>query len=137
MLQGLGVGFCWVPLTMIAFATLNPSFRNEASAIFHLLRNMGSSIHISLSVAIVLHSSRINYAILTEAVTPYEKRLDFANVMGGFGTETLLQLAGLGREVGQQALMIGYLNAFTFYTLTAVAVLPLLLFVRYKRQPVH
>jgi DHA2 family multidrug resistance protein len=133
-LQGLGVGFCWVPLTMIAFATLNPGFRNEASAIFHLLRNMGSSIHISLSVAIVLHSSRVNYAQLTEQVTPYAKRLDFPEVMGGFGMSSALQLAGLGREIGRQALMIGYLNAFTFYTLTAFAVLPLLLFVRYKRQ---
>lgn len=135
MLQGLGVGFCWVPLTMIAFATLNPSFRNDASAVFHLLRNMGSSIHISVSVALVVYSARANYSIMAEAVTPFAKRLDFASVMGPYGFESALQIAGVGREMGRQALMIGYINAFTFYTLTAVVCLPLLLLVRFKRQP--
>jgi DHA2 family multidrug resistance protein len=134
-LQGLGVGFCWVPLTMITFATLDPGLRNEGSAIFHLLRNVGSSIHISISVAIVLSSAKQNYAILTEYVTVFAKRLDFPSVMGRFGTDTTTQLAALGGEVQRQALMIGYVNAFYFYALTGVACMLPLLFVRYKRQP--
>ena len=64
----------------------------------------------------------------------FTKRLDFAQVMGPYGFDSALQMAGVGREMGRQALMIGYINAFTFYTLTAAACLPLLLLVRFKRQ---
>ncbi|GIT25630.1 MAG: hypothetical protein CM1200mP41_16740 [Gammaproteobacteria bacterium] len=53
-LQGFGVGLLWVPLTLISFATLKPEFMAGGSGIYHFLRNMGGSIHISLSIAVVL-----------------------------------------------------------------------------------
>jgi len=132
-LQGLGVGFLWVPLTLITFNTLNPALLPDGSAIFHLLRNLGSSIHISISVALVLHTTKINYGHLTEAISTFEKALHFPWVMGRYSPETAGGLAALSGELQRQGLMIGYLNAFYFYTLTAFAVLPLILLVRYRR----
>ncbi|MBW7886612.1 MAG: DHA2 family efflux MFS transporter permease subunit, partial [Caldilineaceae bacterium] len=45
--QGLGLGFIFVPLSTITFATLAPRYRNEGTALFSLMRNLGSSIGIS------------------------------------------------------------------------------------------
>jgi DHA2 family multidrug resistance protein len=133
LLQGLGVGFLWVPLTLITFSTLNQTLLPDGSAFFHLIRNLGSSIHISASIAVVLHTSKINYGHLMENLTPYEKALQFPWTVGGWISGSTLNLAAVSGEVQRQGLMIGYVNAFYFYTLTAVMVLPLLFLVR--RQP--
>jgi DHA2 family multidrug resistance protein len=50
--QGLGMGLVYVPLASITFATLAPQFRNEATALFSLARNIGSSIGISAMEAL-------------------------------------------------------------------------------------
>ena len=51
-LQGFGVGVLWVPITMVTFATLEPSRVPGGSAVFHMIRNFGSAVHISLSITL-------------------------------------------------------------------------------------
>jgi DHA2 family multidrug resistance protein len=134
-LQGLGVGFLWVPLTLVTFATLNPRHLPEGMAIFHLLRNIGSSIHISVSVALVLHMAKVNYAGLAEFISPYNETLRYSSTLGLWNTESIQGLAAIGGEVQRQAAMIGYINAFYMYALTALAVAPLILLVgKVRRQ---
>ena len=64
--MGFGVGVLWVPITMVAFSTLHDGFVSEASAVFHMVRNIGSSVHISLSIALAVHMTRTGYAELAE-----------------------------------------------------------------------
>jgi DHA2 family multidrug resistance protein len=133
-LQGLGVGFLWVPLTLVTFATLNPRHLPEGMAVFHLLRNIGSSIHISLSVALVLHMAKVNYAGLAEHISPYNETLSYGSALGLWNPESVRGLAAIGGEVQRQAAMIGYINAFYMYALTALAVAPLILLVGKVRR---
>ncbi len=129
-LQGFGVGMTWVPLTVITFATLNPRYLPEGTAIFHLMRNMGASIYISICVALVIRSSQANYATLVEQVTPYKEGLRFDWVVGAWDITSVSGLAAISRETARQAAMIGYINAFYLITFTGFAVLPMLLLVR-------
>ena len=46
-LQGLGVGLLWVPITMVAFSRLEGERLAEGTAVYHMLRNIGGSVHIS------------------------------------------------------------------------------------------
>ena len=46
-LQGLAIGLIWVPMSTVAFATVAKEQLAEATAVFHLLRNLGSSFFIS------------------------------------------------------------------------------------------
>jgi DHA2 family multidrug resistance protein len=131
--QGLGTGFLWVPLTLVTFNTLSRELFPEGSSMFHLLRNIGSSVHISISVALVLHSAKINYGHLAEAVTPYAKAWQIPSVAGAWSMGSIQNLAHVSSEVQRQGLMIGYINAFYFYTLTALAALPLIMMVRMKK----
>ena len=75
MLQGFGVGLIWVPLSIATFWTLAPRDMTEGTAVFHLMRNIGSSIHISLSVALVIHTAKMSYSELSNFVTPYNDAL--------------------------------------------------------------
>jgi len=71
VVQGLGLGFIFVPLSTITFATLNPRYRNEGTAMFSLMRNIGSSIGISVVVTLLAQNTQANHAFLGELVTPY------------------------------------------------------------------
>ena len=132
-LQGFGVGVLWVPITMVSFSTLAPAYLTEASAVFHMVRNIGSSIHISLSITIAVHMARTSYAELAERVTPYSQSLSMPWVSGAWNPEDARGLAALAREMTRQAAMIGYVDAFVFFVATSLVVLPLVLLIRVKR----
>ena len=106
-------------------------------ALFHLLRNIGSSFFISVCVAEIVRATGANYSRLTEMITPYNKSLDLPWVMGAWTTETTQGLARLAREMNRQAAMIGYMNAFAYYTATsAVAILLIMLAKKRPRRAV-
>lgn len=129
-LQGLGVGLIWVPLSVITFSTLAPSNVPDGTAIFHLLRNIGSSIHISLSVALVIRMAKVNYAGMTEYISPFNENFLLPWVRGGWHLDSPAGLAALSNEAMRQATMIGYIDAFYFFAFTAFAALPLILLIR-------
>lgn len=124
------MGIIWVPLTVATFATLDPLYLAEGSSIYHLLRNLGSSIFISLSVTLVIISTATNYAGLTEFITGYNKTLTLPWVLGAWSIDNTQGLAALSGEIGRQAAMIGYINAFKAYALASFAALPLIFLVR-------
>src|SRR5687768_7144119 len=78
------VGCIWVPMTVAAFDTLDPKYRAEASSVFHLLRNIGSSFFISLSIAEIVRTTGANYSRMTEMITPYNQALALPGVAGGW-----------------------------------------------------
>jgi DHA2 family multidrug resistance protein len=126
-LQGFGVGILWVPITMVTFATLAPAHIADGTAIYHMLRNIGSSVHISLSTVLVVRMTQVHHSQLSEKINPYEESFAMPWVRGDWSMEALQA------EVQRQANMIGYLDSFWFFIATALAVLPLILLVRWKR----
>ena len=133
IIQGLGSGLMWVPLITMSFATLPPKFMPDGSALFHLLRNFGTSIFISLSFMVVVRTARISYAELAENISPYKEALRYPSLTGIWDLESAQGLAQIGNEMDRQAHMIGYDNAFIMYAIVCFASLPLLLLVRVKR----
>lgn len=134
VVQGMGTGIMWVPLSVVTFASLPTERLPEGSALFHLLRNYGSSIFISLSVMAVVHTGKVSYAELTENVSPFNEVMRYSSVMGLWNPESLPGLAALSREISRQADMIGYTNAFLMYTLVCFGAAPFLFFVKIRRR---
>ena len=134
-LQGLGVGLIWVPLTIITFSTLEEHYTTEATAIFHLVRNFGSSIFISISVAVALRTARINYSELSANVSPFNDAMFYqATMFGVWSFDTGKSLAGLSGEIYRQSAMIGYLNAFYLFAILAFIVTPIAFLAKMKRK---
>ena len=121
ILQGFAVGIIWVPLTVATFRTLETRFWPEAMSVFHLMRNIGSSFFISISVAEIVRTSAQNYARMNEMLSPFNDRLALPWVMGAWTMDTQPGLARLAKEMDRQASMIGYLNAFALYTAASAA----------------
>jgi DHA2 family multidrug resistance protein len=135
LLQGLAVGIVWVPLTVMTFASLESRHMAESMSLFHLLRNIGSSLFISLSVAEIVRSTAVNYGRMAELVSPYNEALALPGVMGGWTAGTIPGLAQLGKEISRQSAMIGYVNAFGMYTAAAAAAILLVLLARRRPAP--
>jgi MFS transporter, DHA2 family, multidrug resistance protein len=123
-LQGFGFGLAFTPMTVLAFATLPASRLTEASGIFTLVRNFGSSLYISLSVVLLIRSSATNYARLIEAINPFNLSLKGPSAPSAWNIETTSGLMRLAHEVQRQASMIGYINAFYLLALTAAIGVP-------------
>jgi MFS transporter, DHA2 family, multidrug resistance protein len=134
VLQGFAVGVIWVPLTVVTFDTLDPSHRAEAASVLHLLRNIGSSFFISLSVAEIVHATGSNYGRMVELLSPYNAVLSLPWVMGEWSLDSLSGIAKVSKEIGRQAAMIGYLNAFMMYTVASGLAFLLVLTVRGRRS---
>jgi DHA2 family multidrug resistance protein len=133
-LQGGAVGIIWVPLTIASFRTLDNRYWAEAMSVFHLMRNIGSSIFISLCVTEIIRTTSQNYSRMTEMISPYNPRLALPWVMGGWNTESVSGLARLSKEVNRQAAMIGYLEAFAMYTAASAAAMVLVILVRNRAR---
>jgi DHA2 family multidrug resistance protein len=132
-IQGFAVGIVWVPITAVAFGTLDAKHYAEASAVFHLLRNIGSSFFISLSIAEIVRTSGANYSRMTEMITPYNRALTMPGMTGAWDFDTVPGLARVAKEILRQAMMIGYLNAFTMYTATSALAVVFSLMARSRR----
>ncbi len=130
-LQGFGVGILWVPITMVTFSTLKAEWVPDGTAIYHMLRNIGSSIHISLSITLAVRMSQTNYAEMVPRISPYTEALSMPWVLGAWRLDDPASLAALSREMARQASMIGYIDAFLFFSLTSLVVLPLIALVRW------
>ena len=126
-LQGAAVGLIWTPIVTTCFRTLDHTLRAEGIAVMHLMRSIGSSFFISISVTQILRATSANYERMTEVVSPYNKTLALPGSMGGWTLESTEGVARIAREITRQASMLGYMNAFVLYTAASVIAIPLVL----------
>ena len=130
LLQGIGTGCVFAPLSTIAFSTLLPQLRNEGTAFFSLMRNLGSSIGISVVTTLLVRNTQIMHSRLAEHVTPFSDGLTPAL---SAGLPTVTNLARLDAAVTQQAAMIAYNNDFKLMLILTVAAIPLVALLRAPR----
>jgi DHA2 family multidrug resistance protein len=128
ILQGAGLGFVFIPLQVIAFATLDPALRTEGTALLSLVRNVGSAIGISVTGAMVTQNSQIEHSVLTGYITPLNRAFQGA-------TADMMPTTAHGAQVlngilNQQAAIIAYNDDWKLMMLTALPMLLLLLLMR-------
>jgi DHA2 family multidrug resistance protein len=134
VVQGVGLGFVFVPLSAIAFATLAPRYRNEGTAMFSLIRNIGSSVGISIVMTVLGHEIQASHAGLSENITPFRAALVAPDVPAAWNVATDTGVLALEAEVTRQAITIAYVNDFRFMMYLSVLALPLLLLLRSPRM---
>ena len=110
MLQGVAASFVFVPLMTLAFTTLPPHLRNEASAMGSLTRNMGGSVGIAIMQVLTLRNAATVHARLTEELRPDNPLLAFARPTLDWTSP--LATAGMLGEIQRQALMVSYVDTF-------------------------
>jgi MFS transporter, DHA2 family, multidrug resistance protein len=134
VIQGIGLGFLFVPLSTVAFATLSPALRPEAAGMFSLLRNVGGSIGISLVVTVLDRMTQTSHASLAVQVTPFNRALQLAPLQQFWNIHSTAGLTALNQEVTRQAAMIAYIDDFKLMMVVTLVAIPMLLLLR-KAKP--
>ena len=127
--QGVGLGLLFVPVTSVAFLTLPGTMRNGATSMTTLLRNIGSSIGISMMIAQLTSTSTIMHARLTEGVPPFNNALQMPDVANNLNLSTDTGKAVLDGMITQQAALIAYLNDFKLLMFLTLAMVPLVMLI--------
>ena len=128
--QGLSIGFLAIPINIIAFATLPPAIRTEATSIYSLMRNLGSAIGISITGALLQINTQVNHAILAANVNPFNRALEAGAAARFWNPGSMHGAALLDQEVTRQATIIAYIDDFKLMLVLAIIVTPLLLLTR-------
>ena len=131
IIQGFGVGFLWVPITLVLFSEFDTRRTSEGTGIFHFVRSVGSSYFISFSFVLIFHTSKMNYSDLVAWISPYHEFFRYPLGMGSYDLGSQVALFNLSNEVSRQAITIGYVNAFHLFTWASFAVYPLIAMVRW------
>jgi DHA2 family multidrug resistance protein len=124
IVQGVGLGLLFVPISAVAFATLPNNLRTSGAAMTTLVRNIGSSIGISMVIANLTSKTTVMHARLSESVTPFNNALQFPDIASVLNTGTDAGRAMLDAIVTQQAAMIAYLNDFKLLMILTIIAMP-------------
>jgi DHA2 family multidrug resistance protein len=130
VIQGIGVGLVFVPLSAATFATLSPEMRAQGTGLFSLVRNIGSSLGISLVQTMLVRNTVIAHAALTERVTSSSPAWHNPAIARAYDATTSAGAAFLDGAITQQAAMIAYIDDFWLMLFLTLAVTPLLLFIQ-------
>jgi DHA2 family multidrug resistance protein len=129
IIQGLGIGLLFVPLSVTAFATLDPSLRSEGTSVYTLIRNMGSSVGISMMQALDTNQTSVAHADMAAQVQPGSPVVA-AGLPAAMNPATQAGLDALNGEITRQAAMVGLIDVFKLMLVLTFAIAPLLLVMR-------
>ncbi|PZQ99335.1 MAG: EmrB/QacA family drug resistance transporter [Cereibacter sphaeroides] len=128
IIQGLGLGLVFVPLSTVAFATIDPIYRADATSLFSLMRNIGSSIGISIVSVMLTRNVQINHTELASAISPYDPMLQWISPAAAAGGKAAV--SQMDNLVNLQALMISYINDFKLMMIITLCAIPLVFLLR-------
>jgi DHA2 family multidrug resistance protein len=126
IIQGIGLGFFFVPLTAAALSTLPLEDRTNGAGVFNLARNMGSSIGISVVNALLTRNTQVNHADIALHVTAVNRAFEDPAIHHFWDPSAAAGRAALDALITRQAQIIAYIDDYKLLLVAMLVALPLL-----------
>jgi MFS transporter, DHA2 family, multidrug resistance protein len=143
VVQVVGIGFLFVPITMAGYIGIPAEKGNSVSGIINFMRNIGSSIGTTIVTTMIVRRAQYHQQVLVGHITPDTpvfrgalNALTHAIAHSGFSARDahLRAIARFYEQVNRQAHTLAYLD--TFWVLAALsAVMFILAFFLKKNDP--
>jgi DHA2 family multidrug resistance protein len=133
VIQGIGLGFLYVPLSTVTLSTLSNEQRAEGAGLYSLSRNIGSSIGISVVNSLLTRNTQVNHADIVQHVTAVNRTFADPGVARFWNPFTAAGRAALDAMITRQAQIIAYLDDYKLLMIATLLVLPLLIV--FQRTP--
>lgn len=137
----IGVPMAFVPITALSFQTLPPSKNADAASLHALFKNIVTAIATSASATFIARVSQIRQTYLVGNLSPHNQI--FRYKMLALKSKFLIHYPDvvaakkasgtLYNQLLQQARLSSFFDAFTLLAFLAIAVIPLLLLIKYKK----
>jgi MFS transporter, DHA2 family, multidrug resistance protein len=137
--QGLGYGFFFVPVNVIAYSQLRPDQNNKASSLTNLFRNWGGSFGIAFITTAAerrheLHQTNVAAAIGSTSQQLSERAIALTSylVEKGYSGPDAAAAAyqHLYQQLQHQVSLLAFMDCFRVIGWLTLAAVPLMLFVR-------
>jgi len=125
IIQGFGFGLVFVPLSTVSFLTLANHLRTDGTSMLTLMRNVASSIGISIVIAQLTEGARRNYAILSEHVNPFNHAMQMPDVTGMINMGTDAGRAMADAMVAMQAQILAFSQDYQLVMIFILCTIPL------------
>lgn len=132
LLQGMGLGMVFIPLSTLAFSTLPPRYAAEAAGMYSLLRTIGSGVGISLVAMMLTRHAQIAWHDIGAAINPYNPALPQYLEPLHLAAQSPQAAAVLTQELARQSQMVGFVDAYWFVAVAFAAMLPLVFLMKVK-----
>jgi DHA2 family multidrug resistance protein len=126
VVQGIGLGFIFVPLSSVAFTTLAAEQRTQGAGIYNLSRNIGSSAGISAVNALLTSNTQVNHADITTYVTATNRGFEIPVIAQFWNPMTAAGRAALDAMITRQSEIIAYIDDYKLLLIATLSVIPLL-----------
>src|SRR6202011_1635843 len=127
VVQGLGLGFLFVPLSTVTLSTLAPEQRTEGAGLYNLSRNIGSSVGISVVTSLLTQNTQANHADIVAHVTAVNRVFENPTIAQFWNPLTDAGRAALDALITQQAQIIAYIDDFKLLMIVTLAAIPLIM----------
>ena len=121
-IQGVGMGLVFVPMQMVAFATLSPQRRTDGTGLSNLMRNIGSAFGVSLTTTVLSNSIQTIHAQLSASASTFNRALDVNGPSMLMNPRIPFGLANLNSLLQYRATVEAYSNDFLFMLLISLPV---------------
>src|SRR6202453_380048 len=133
IIQGIGLGFIFVPLSVVTLSTLAPERRAEGAGLYSLSRNIGSSIGISVVNSLLTRNTQVNHAEITPSITAVNRGFEDLAIARFWDPASAAGRAALDAMITQQAQIIAYMDDYKLLMIATLAAIPLLII--FKKPP--
>ena len=126
IVQGIGLGFLFLPLSVATLSTLPPELRAEGAGFYTLLRNIGSSVGISVVNAMLTRNTQVNHAAIGQHVMAVNRAFEDPMIERFWDPVTAAGRTALDSVITQQAQIIAYIDDYKLLLFATLAAIPLL-----------
>src|SRR5262245_4770019 len=121
VLQGVGLGFFFVPISSLAYSYLPLNKNNKASSVTNLFRNLGGSFGVAFVTTMLERRTQFHHSVVVQHLTPenpiFRATLDGVTQrlisIGSSPADAAQQAYGMVSAIAnQQAAMLGFLDCF-------------------------
>jgi DHA2 family multidrug resistance protein len=128
VIQGIGLGFLFTPLSVVTLSTLPAELRTQGAGLYSLSRNIGSSIGISVVNTLLTRNTQVNHADIGQYITPVNPVLSEPTVSAQYlDPANPGGRAALDAIVTEQARIIAYIDDYKLLMMATLLVIPLLI----------
>jgi DHA2 family multidrug resistance protein len=129
-IQGFGMGFVFVPMNLVAFATLEPRFRTDGTGLTNLMRNIGSAIGVSVTTTVLAYSVQMIHAQNTRFGSQFNRALGVNGESLMMSPQIPFGLGNLNGLIEMRAEIQAYANDFLFMFYISLAAFPIIWLMR-------
>ena len=130
--QGVGMGLVFVPMNMMAFATLSPQLRTDGAGLSNLMRNIGSAFGVSITTTVLANSIQTIHSQLAGNASVFNRALGVNGPSMMMNPQIPFGLANLNSLIEYRATVQAYANDFLFMFLIS---LPVFLVIWMMKRP--